>query len=294
MGSSEKFQESQCRVSAGEPQEAKADVGKSDPSLSLEAGGRDASATGPRCPKCGGTWGVLSSEKLQPWCASCAYRHPVEYKAAFRTYALTHRPLFLARANVPPAFRKCGLENYHADDGNQRRALSAMRLWAAGDLRSGVYLYGPPGTGKTHLGVAALSELVARQWRGRYVAVSELLLEARESFRDRSNRPLSAILDQCTDTDVLLLDDLCAEKSTEFAREVFLTITDRAYRSRRPALIATSNLSLDALGRKLDRRISDRLCEICVAVTVGGGSYRRPPVTPRDRRGGRTSTDSAA
>jgi DNA replication protein DnaC len=263
--------ESLQRVPAGDSPDAAVDAGAQREADSPGS----PPASGPRCLKCGCLWGATSSERLQPWCAFCAYQHGEEYKAAFRAHVLGNAPLFLARANVPVAFRECGLHNYQVHDANQRRAQDAVKGWAASAGQAGLYLYGPPGTGKTHLAAACLLELLARQWSGRYVSVAELLLEARESFGDRRVRPLSAILDRCTDIDALLLDDLCAEKSTEFAREVFLTIADRAYGRRRPVLIVTSNLDLAALERKLDERIADRLRGLCIAVKVGGGSHRR-------------------
>ena len=126
---------------------------------------------------------------------------------------------------------------------------------------------------------------MASRRRGQYVSVHELILEARESFRGHGNRPLSSILNECSETGVLLLDDLCAEKTTEFAREVFLALVDRAYARRRPQLIVTSNLDLSAVGRKLDERIADRIRELCLMVKVGGVSYRRRVAARREWRG---------
>jgi DNA replication protein DnaC len=222
------------------------------------------------CPKCHGfRYGV------DPWCGRCAREFAEEYAAVYRAWIFERREHFLAGAGVPLAYLRCSLQNYETRMPEQTRALAAVKAWADIDSRIGLFLFGPPGTGKTHLAVAALLDLIARRRTGRYVSVSELLLEARESFRDRNGRPLSSILDCCTEIDSVLLDDLCAEKSTEFARETFLSIVDRAYGRQRPVLIVTSNLEIGALGRKLDERIADRIRELCIAVKVGGGSHRR-------------------
>jgi len=232
-----------------------------------------------KCEKCGGyCYG------REPWCQECIQANAAEYSGVYRAWILENREQCLAGAGVPPAFLGCGLDNFETPTQEQVRALNAVKTWAA-DGSLGLYLFGPPGSGKTHLAVAALLDRMANRERGLYVSVHELMLEARESFRGPGNRPLSTILDECTSTDVLLLDDLGVEKSTEFAREVFLSLVDRAYARRRPQLIVTSNLDLTAVGRKLEERIADRLRELCVAVKVGGVSYRRRIAARREGRG---------
>jgi DNA replication protein DnaC len=71
----------------------------------------------------------------------------------------------------------------------------------------------------------------------------------------------------------LLLDDLGAEKSTDFVREMIGALIDRIYRDDK-LLIVTSNLDLNALAQKLDDRVADRLVEMCLAIKFTGGSYR--------------------
>jgi len=232
-----------------------------------------------KCGKCGGyCYGH------EPWCQDCVQHNAVEYAAVYRAWFSEKRGQHLAASGVPPAFLECSLENFETRTPEQSRAANAVKAWVV-DGSLGLYLYGPPGSGKTHLAIAALLDRLANRKRGQYVSVHELMLEARESFRGHGNRPLSSILDHCTRTGVLLLDDLCAEKTTEFAREVFLALVDRAYSQRRPQLIVTSNLDLAALGRKLDERIADRLRELCVVVKVGGVSYRRQVAARREGRG---------
>jgi len=237
----------------------------------------------PTCGKCGGRWGSLTSERLDAWCITCSREHAEEYKPVFRAHVLKHRGIFLEMAGVPAAFRGCGLDNFADQTRDQQRARDAVRTWAEAGCSAGLYLHGPVGTGKSHLAIAAMLEATARRrLTARYIAVHQFLLEARESFRERNTQPLSALLDRCTETGVLLLDDLCAEKSTEFARETFLTMVDRAYGRRRPLLLATSNLDLSDLGCRLDGRIADRLREMCLIVNVGGSSYRRRIAVRRD------------
>ena len=76
--------------------------------------------------------------------------------------------------------------------------------------------------------------------------------------------------------DLLILDDLGAERGTEYALEQVFAVIDARYRSRKP-LIVTTNLTLDALKHPDDlahARIYDRILEICAPILFGGENLR--------------------
>ena len=106
-------------------------------------------------------------------------------------------------------------------------------------LSESLYLTGQKGTGKTHMAAAIIREIVldktpyhncsSLQW----VSVPDLLLEIRASFRDGSDRSEASIIEQYSDCRVLILDDLGAEKTTEWSLQTLYTIIDRRYREER-------------------------------------------------------------
>ena len=76
--------------------------------------------------------------------------------------------------------------------------------------------------------------------------------------------------------DLLILDDLGAERGTEYALEQVFVVIDARYRSRKP-LIVTTNLTLDALKHPDDlphARIYDRILEICAPILFSGENLR--------------------
>jgi DNA replication protein DnaC len=76
--------------------------------------------------------------------------------------------------------------------------------------------------------------------------------------------------------DLLILDDLGAERGTEYALEQVFAVIDARYRSRKP-LVVTTNLTLDALKHPDDlahARIYDRILEICAPILFGGENLR--------------------
>ena len=75
---------------------------------------------------------------------------------------------------------------------------------------------------------------------------------------------------------LLIIDDLGAERGTEYAVENVFNVIDRRYRSGKP-LIITTNLHISMLTNEqsLDKkRIYDRILELCIPVCVNGASKR--------------------
>ena len=76
--------------------------------------------------------------------------------------------------------------------------------------------------------------------------------------------------------DLLILDDFGMERQTDYAREQVFNLIDGRYLARRP-LIVTTNLSLNQLKNTTnlaEKRIYDRILELCVPVFFGGDSQR--------------------
>ncbi len=126
-----------------------------------------------------------------------------------------------------------------------------------------------PGLGKTHLLCAMTHKLLEQGSKALYVIVPELLKFIREGFDesrfDQSHtRKLEGTAAQRIEwirrSDVLILDDLGAEKSSEWAIEQMYMILDYRYREQLPTVIA-SNLMPDMLPPAM-MRISDRLSDV--------------------------------
>ena len=76
--------------------------------------------------------------------------------------------------------------------------------------------------------------------------------------------------------DLLIIDDLGVERSTEYAMEQMFFIIDSRYRSRRPMII-TTNPKLAELKNPPDlahARIYDRILERCAPLLFAGKNFR--------------------
>lgn len=116
-------------------------------------------------------------------------------------------------------------------------------------------LCGTPGTGKTHLAQDILiyelnSGRVCQYWQ-----VADLLDYLRSSYDDKNKRYTDS-MNNIKDTGVLVLDDLGAEKMTEWAQEKLTQLIDYRYREYLDTIITTN-----CEPSELPSRISSRLQE---------------------------------
>jgi IstB-like ATP binding protein len=164
--------------------------------------------------------------------------------------------------SIPPAFRDWTLDSL-AELGPLHTALAnQVRRWLPTDRW--LYLYGPTGRAKTGTAIGALHALVARGGSGLYADVRDVLGELRSSYANAeafaedgfNGRWLSLVGKQ-----ILLLDDLGAERPTDWANETLGQLIASRHRGERRTII-TSNLDLVALGQHLrDARTSSRIRE---------------------------------
>jgi len=225
------------------------------------------------CGKCGAPrWGYPDATGPQePWCGKCASEHRDEYRPIYTSWFNSHSEEFLASMDVPRVYQSCSLNSFEAITQDQKRALQAAQEWPTSDLL-GLFLCGPCGTGKTHLATGALLAMRARRYKGRFVSAAELLFKFRNSFRE-GDGPEELMSEYCK-SEVLLLDDLGAERPTEFSRETLGLLIDKAYRQE-SCLIVTSNCDLNEIAERIDNRTADRLVDMCLAVKLSGESFRR-------------------
>ncbi len=130
------------------------------------------------------------------------------------------------------------------------------------DAGRGVWFEGDVGTGKTTL--AMLISKAALD-AGRSVAIyslPRLLAEIRKTFDDQSERSYLELMDRLTAVDLLHVDDLGAEKTSEWVLEQLYAIINARYEDRR-GLVITTNLQPHQLEEQITPRTVSRLVEIC-------------------------------
>lgn len=155
----------------------------------------------------------------------------------------------LQHCGVPRLYGGCTLDNYH---GNEN---------LVNELRKGkmnIVLRGNTGSGKTHLAIAILK--IQASNNSRFVTVPDLLLKIRSSFNGGPETE-DEIIREFSSIPILVLDDLGAEKTSEFAITTLYIILDRRIRDCRKTII-TTNLSQVDIEEVFGSRIASRLASM--------------------------------
>jgi DNA replication protein DnaC len=127
----------------------------------------------------------------------------------------------------------------------------------------GLWLMGDVGTGKTSL--AMLVSKAALE-AGRSVAIyslPRLLARIRRTYdADAGEQSYLEFFDRLTSVDLLHVDDLGAEKRSDWVLEQLYAIVNERYESER-SVVVTTNLDQPALEEQIGARTVSRLVEIC-------------------------------
>lgn len=147
----------------------------------------------------------------------------------------------------------------------------------------GMLLYGPFGTGKSFYSYAIANALIDRLFKVRAWQLEQLYREYESSARR------TRFFDYLTSHDLVVIDDLGAEKQTRELTSFTFGAFDALYTSRTP-FIVTTNLSLAELTGTRDgdrRRIYERILERCpcpIPVDRPEGSIRYTRVREQNPR----------
>jgi DNA replication protein DnaC len=141
------------------------------------------------------------------------------------------------------------------------------------DAGRGLWFEGDVGTGKT-----TLAMLVSRAAldAGRSVAIyslPRLLAEIRATFEDDAEGSYVDFLDRLAAVDLLHVDDVGAERSSEWVLEQLYAIVNARYEDER-SMVITTNLAQEELEEQIGRRTVSRLKEMCEPVPLYGADAR--------------------
>ena len=190
-------------------------------------------------------------------------------------------------ARVPPRYARCSLDNF-LPYPNDRLAvvLARARKFAAAfpAAEKGLCLIGPPGIGKTHIAVSVLrSVILAKGAHGLFYDTRDLLRVIRSTYNPVVRTAEMDILRPVMDAELLVLDDLGAEKPSEWVEETMNLIVNTRYNERRLTIFTTNfedtpdESDLDSLKVRVGHRMHSRLVEMCEFLEYDGADYRHMP-----------------
>ena len=163
------------------------------------------------------------------------------------------------------------------DDGESERIISIAKKYVQNfeKMRSdgkGLLFFGTVGGGKTFTAACIANAVIDKCFTCRMTNFADIANTVQGMFDGKEK-----FYDNLMKYDLLVIDDLLAERKTEYMNEIVYNVIDRRYRSGLP-LIVTSNLTSEELRNPADithQRIFSRLLEMCVPIEVKGKDRRK-------------------
>jgi DNA replication protein DnaC len=193
----------------------------------------------------------------------------------------------LAQANVPPRYAACEFSNF-VTYPNPRllKAVESAKRFAEKfpAVEKGLLIIGPPGIGKTHLALAALKQVVrTTAAHARYYDTRSLLIKIRSTYNSLTRTAEMDVIRPVMDAELLVLDDLGAERLTDWVEETMNAIVNTRYNAKLPTIF-TSNWEdtpgtddMNSLHVRVGFRLHSRLSEMCEFLEFDGPDYRDLP-----------------
>lgn len=145
----------------------------------------------------------------------------------------------------------------------------------------GILLYGSKGTGKSFY-ASCIANALAERMISTGIVTTSRLMGALQSKWDHED-----VMTALCRFQLLVLDDLGAERDTSYGSEQIYNVIDARYRSKRPTIV-TTNFDLADMKQETDlwrSRIYDRIAEMCpIAIRMDGESRRSGIADERRRR----------
>ena len=140
--------------------------------------------------------------------------------------------------------------------------------------RGNLLLLGSTGTGKTHISTSIAREIIAKGFSVLYDSAENILLDFEADRFKSGYGPHDSKSDKYTECDLLIIDDLGTEFSSQFSTVALLNLINTR-QNKGLATIISTNLSAEDLVNRYDGRIYSR---------IAGSDYQILIFSGRDHR----------
>lgn len=239
-----------------------------------------------KCPKCGkhrlGIIKMHGIEKQVQIMCECEKKEEQAKKEAMERKEKLARLQKLKSLSVlkiidkDEKIREVRMSDLKETKENQYAIMLAKRYVDKFDMmkvnRQGLLFYGPVGTGKSFIATAIATELLEKEYPVVMTSFIQLLTAIRKFTTDEDE-----LINRLNMADLLIIDDLGAENTTDYALEKVYNIIDTRYRCGKPVII-TTNLTFEQMKTETDvryERIYDRIFEMCYPIKIDGMSWRK-------------------
>lgn len=171
----------------------------------------------------------------------------------------------------------CASMRFSADDGKQPQLMRQLKRYADHfptfkGKGQGLLLFGDVGTGKTFASACVANQLIEEGQSVLMVSFPRLIAKIQKDAYGKTD-----YISQIAKYDLLIVDDLGVERSTEYMQEQVWAIVDARYRAKKPMIVST-NLTAEQLKHPenvMAARIYGRILERCLPIRFEGQDRRK-------------------
>ncbi len=189
-----------------------------------------------------------------------------------------------SEARIPRRYEHCDLDSFFPNDESQKFAkrdvLHFLKKYPLIDI--GLLFLGTCGVGKTHLAVALLRQVILEKGdSGLFYDFRDLLREIQASWNSVSQTSELDVLRPVLDANVLVLDELGANKPTEWVRDTIAHIINCRYNNKKLTIFTSNYLDTptkpgeETLTDRIGLRLRSRLYEMCKEIEMHGEDFRQ-------------------
>lgn len=219
---------------------------------------------------------IAGSERIVPCICQCRAdeiekeRQKDEYEQ--RMYAIRR----LKDASMMASkFRDANFSKYKIREENREAYKMAKnyvkRFCEMKEKNQGLLLYGPVGTGKSFTAACIANALLEQN----ITVIMTSFVKILQDIQGTGNE--SNYIHVLNSASLLIIDDLGAERNTDYALEKVYNVIDSRIRTDKP-MVLTTNLDLGDMLQCTDiryKRVYDRIFETCFPIEMPGESFRQ-------------------
>lgn len=137
----------------------------------------------------------------------------------------------------------------------------------------GIFMYGKTGLGKTHLSLAIANAVIDKGYDVYYGSVQSIMDKLEAEHFGRLPRE-DSIKEDILNCDLLIIDDLGTEFSTQYTNAEIYNIINTRTLSSLPTIIST-NLDMNGIAERYTQRVASRIIGNCTAAYFCGKDIRQ-------------------
>jgi len=136
-----------------------------------------------------------------------------------------------------------------------------------------LFLTGSVGRGKTVFIASVVKAYLKAGIPIKWISFPKFIMELQNMFRSSDDSPYDEAKKVAKYESMLFIDDLGAEKLTEFVSQIMYYIINEREQNMLPTII-TSNYSLSEINQQIDARVSSRIAGMCEVLEFKGTDKR--------------------